>query len=106
MSNNVRKPRWSWPWLPVLVAAFIVAALLSPFASSHPDGLERVAEDYGFAEQGERPVLAAWIPDYVMPGIGNASLATSAAGVLGTVLAFAGIYGFGKLLLRRPSAPS
>ena len=28
----------------------IIAVLVSPFASSHPDGLERVAEDHGFID--------------------------------------------------------
>jgi len=32
----------------VFIVAVLIAAILSPFASSYPDGLERVAEDKGF----------------------------------------------------------
>jgi hypothetical protein len=72
-------------------------ALLSPLASSSPDGLERVAEDKGFIHAARE----AWyelIPDYTVPGIGNEALATILSGILGTALLFGIGYGVAKLL--------
>lgn len=72
----------------VFVAIFLALAL-SPFASSSPDGLEKVADDKGFLEKGEvEPIIPSPIPDYTWPGIGNERLATSAAGVFGTLFVF------------------
>ncbi|MFZ5634096.1 MAG: PDGLE domain-containing protein [Bacillota bacterium] len=81
----------------VLLLALIVAAFLSPFASSSPDGLERVAEDLGFLDKGEgEPIIKSPIPDYVFPGIENESVATTAAGVTGTLITFGAMYGLAK----------
>lgn len=63
-------------------------ALLSPLASSHPDGLERVAEDQGFLDQAQDAPYEV-VPDYSFPGIENEAVATIVAGVVGTVLLFA-----------------
>jgi cobalt/nickel transport protein len=78
-----------------LVSALLLAGVISLFASSDPDGLERVAEDTGFLEHGEgHEVMESPLPDYVVPGIENEALAASAAGVLGTLM----VFGFGLLL--------
>jgi cobalt/nickel transport protein len=88
-------------WLGV-AAALLLAIFISPFASQSPDGLERVAEDKGFLEKGEgQPVMNAPVPDYIMPGVKNESVATSLAGVLGVVVVFAVGYGAGSLLKKR-----
>ena len=72
-----------------LIIAVIVAFFLSPLASSWPDGLEKVANDYGFIAKGEvGSVLKSPIPDYVFPGIKNEKLAVSISGFLGTVIIF------------------
>jgi cobalt/nickel transport protein len=85
-----------------LFAALLLAILISPFASSFPDGLERVAEDKGFLEKGEiQPAMAAPVPDYALPGIKNKKLATSAAGVMGTLFVFGAAYGFAALIKRK-----
>ncbi|MDA8234405.1 MAG: PDGLE domain-containing protein [Clostridia bacterium] len=84
--------------------ALLVAALFSPLASSNPDGLERVAEDQGFLHEGEgKPVINSPIPDYMIPGIKNESLATAAAGIAGTALTFGIMCGLGKLAKRQSS---
>ena len=84
------------------IVALLVAAFLSPFASSSPDGLERVAEDKGFLEKGEgKNAISSPLPDYLFPGISNEKLATSAAGVAGTLLTFGFLYGFGKMMAKR-----
>ncbi len=80
-----------------LIAAVLVAAAL--WASSDPDGLERVAEDLGFIDQGQDPGFQL-LPDYTIPGLeGPAS--TILAGLLGALVVLILMYGLGKLLARR-----
>lgn len=82
-----------------LLAAILLALIVSPFASSWPDGLERVAEDKGFLDRGEgKPGLASPVPDYLWPGIKNEKIATALAGVVGTLLVFGVGYGLAALL--------
>ena len=90
--------RVKWWHVGLLIALGL--AILSPLASSWPDGLERVAEDKGFIEAALEPVLEI-IPDYVFPGIENEKLATIAAGLVGTLILFGLSYGVGALLKRR-----
>ena len=95
-----------------------LAVLVSPGASSSPDGLEKVAEDKGFLEKAEEtePVWNnAPIPDYAVPGLTETvevedeetglteereeptRLATALAGLIGTVAVF--LIGWGLALL-------
>ncbi len=86
----------------VLLIALLVAAVLSPLASSSPDGLERVATDLGFIDKGEgKNIIDALIPDYLFPGIENEAVATAAAGVLGTLITFGAAYGLARLVKKR-----
>ena len=85
----------------ILLAALAVAVFLSPFASSSPDGLERVAEDLGFIEKGEEQVLKSPIPDYAFPGIENEKAATALAGAVGTLLTFGAVYAVGRAASRK-----
>ncbi|MGC8779673.1 MAG: energy-coupling factor ABC transporter permease [Anaerolineae bacterium] len=73
-------------WGVGLIIALILA-VLSPLASTHPDGLEWVAEQQGFISLAQGP-LYELIPDYVFPGVSNEALATILSGVLGTLLVF------------------
>ena len=90
------KTKW---WLIALLLCLAVA-LLSPLASSSPDGLERVAEDRGFiglAQEAPFQVIA----DYVFPGLENEALATILAGIIGTLILFGVAYGMAWLLVSR-----
>jgi len=77
-----------------LALAVGLGTVVAPFASSSPDGLERVAAEKGFAGEGRD--RDAPIPDYAFPGIENERVATGLAGfagvlgvlALGTGLAF------------------
>jgi ABC-type Fe3+ transport system permease subunit len=89
-------------WLYALLLALAVA-LLSPLASSHPDGLERVAEDQGFIEQAQDAPFEV-IPDYVLPGVGNEALATILAGVIGALLVAGLTWGLARLARRSHAA--
>jgi len=82
-----------------LIVSIFLAAVISLFASSSPDGLERIAEDKGFLEKGEiEPVFSSPIPDYVWPGLKNEKLATSFAGITGTLIVFGLGYGIAALI--------
>lgn len=87
-----------WIWLGL--AAAVAVVLLSPLASSFPDGLERVAQDRGFVEAA-RDAPFEVLPDYVFPHVNNRGLATIAAGVLGTLATFGVSWGVGRWLARR-----
>ena len=65
----------------------LALAVLSPLASSHPDGLEWVAGQKGFLDAARGPLYNV-IPDYVFPGISNQAVATILAGILGTLIVF------------------
>ncbi|MHC1783827.1 MAG: energy-coupling factor ABC transporter permease [Anaerolineaceae bacterium] len=73
----------------------LVLTVLSPLASSHPDGLEWVAEQNGFIDTA-REALYNIIPDYAVPGISNPALATIAAGIIGIVIVFGVAYGIAR----------
>jgi len=86
--------------LPFLLIALFLAAVLSIFASSRPDGLERVAQTLGFSDEtAKEPVVAAPLPDYTVPGLGESKLSTSIAGIIGALVCF--FLPFGLYLLRK-----
>ena len=76
----------------ILVLALVA---LSPMASSHPDGLEWVADQHGFIELAKASLIQI-VPDYAIPGISNIALATIAAGILGAVIVFSVAYGIAR----------
>jgi cobalt/nickel transport system permease protein len=66
----------------------VLLAILSPLASSHPDGLEWVAEQQNFLAAAKNPFFNV-IPDYVLPGVQSEALATILAGVIGVIIVLA-----------------
>ena len=83
--------------------ALFLAGFASYYASSSPDGLEKVAEDIGFSETAKENTNAETaLADYGVKGVDNERLSTGAAGVIG-VLATAGISTGLFLVLRRRS---
>ena len=70
-----------------LALAIGLATAVSPFASPSPDGLEKVAEQKAFLDEGKLHSLQeeSPIPDYAFPGIENERLATGVAGFVGTL---------------------
>ncbi len=92
-----------------LALAMLVAFAVSHFASSEPDGLERVAMDQGFADTAtEHAATGSPLADYGVSGIENSWLSTGLAGVIGVLLCFA--LGAGLIFVirwsRRRPAPS
>lgn len=95
----------------VVVALAVAVGLgtgASPFASSAPDGLERVAGDKGFSDDGKLHSVQEDSPlaDYAFPGIGNERVATGLAGFVGTLLVFGLGWGAAVLVRRRGSSPA
>ncbi len=86
-----------WNFAAPLLGALLTATILSPFASSYPDGLEWVAEQYGFLKEGA-PLFVAPLADYTVPALGNSALSTALAGLAGVVLVATLGMVFGRLL--------
>ncbi len=80
-----------------LTAAGVIALLLSPFASGFPDGLEWVAEKYGFLHESA-PVFVAPLPDYSVSYISNEMLSTGLAGLIGVIISFAAAWTLHRLM--------
>jgi hypothetical protein len=89
-----------------LAVALALAVFASPWASSSPDGLEKVAETNGFLEDGRLHALQerSPVPDYAFPGVEDERLATGLAGFAGTLGVFAVGYGVAAVARRRPAA--
>jgi cobalt/nickel transport protein len=85
------------------VVAVALAVLIAPFASSSPDGLERVAADKGFESAAAVQPVWRFSPfgDYQIPGIGSEKVATAVAGFIGTVVLLALVLLIGRTVGRR-----
>jgi hypothetical protein len=82
-----------------LVAAFLAGAI-SFYASSHPDGLEKVAETKGFLDTArDSAVSGSPLADYGVSGITSERLSVGLAGLLG--VAATALCAFALFLLLR-----
>jgi PDGLE domain len=89
-----------------LALAVGLATAVAPYASSSPDGLEKVAEQKRFLDEGRLAPIQeeSPLPDYAFPGVENERVATGLAGFVGTLAVF-GI-GFGlAVVVRRRGTP-
>ena len=85
-----------------LVVALLVAGVASYYASSQPDGLERVAEQAGFLDTARDSAAAdSPLADYRTDGIGDARLSGGVAGVVGALVVLALAGGLAWVLRRR-----
>jgi hypothetical protein len=85
-----------------LAVAIGLGTAVSPWASSSPDGLQRVAGDKGFVDRGRlhRVQTDAPVAGYAFPGVRDQRLAKGLAGFAGTLVVF-GLGSGGTALLRR-----
>ena len=74
-----------------ILIILIIAMALSLVASSFPDGLEKVAEDYGFIDRAVEVLPEGFflIPDYAFGGVENEYMQTSIAGLFGVLIILA-----------------
>jgi cobalt/nickel transport system permease protein len=84
------------------VIALITVSLAALFASASPDGLERVAEDLGFLDQGQGPAFEL-LPDYTIPGL-DGTVSTILAGAVGVGIVVVILLLLGRVAARRRSA--
>jgi hypothetical protein len=78
-----------------LLVTIGLALLVSPFANSSPDGLNRVAIDKGFDKQREAHALdESPLAGYVVKGVDGKRMSKGLSGLIGVLLTF----GFGLAL--------
>ncbi len=105
MTNNISNKRNRVFIGAGLGIALIIAIFVSPFASSDPDGLDRVSQDLEFEDKAIEDAPATKLPfygifeEYAVRGVPDA-LATPLAGLAGTMVTFGIAWGTGKLLIR------
>lgn len=84
-----------------LAVAVLLAFLVSPHASSQPDGLNKVAIDHGFADQQKPQALGHGpLAGYGVKGVDDHRLSRGVAGVIGVAATFALGLGFFALVRR------
>ena len=81
-----------------LLVSLLVAGVASYYASSHPDGLEYVAEQTGFIDSA--------VADYQTSGVDDARLSGGLAGVIGVVVMLVLSTGLFWVVRRREPADS
>lgn len=93
-------------WIVGLLLALALAGIVSFYASSQPDGLEKVAGDTGFLATAEDHDLAeSPLADYGVDGVDDARLSVGLAGVLGVTVTLALGGGLFWLARRRDDEP-
>jgi cobalt/nickel transport protein len=67
-----------------ILISLVIAGLVSYYASSDPDGLEKVAEDKGFLETARDSANSGTpLADYGVVGVTNERLSVGLSGVIG-----------------------
>ena len=91
-----------------LAVGLVLAIFVSPFASSSPDGLEKVAAEEGFEGASlDHEFADGPLADYGVEGIDNDKVGTGVAGLIGTVITFGvGLALFGILRVVRRRSPT
>ncbi|HET7349544.1 MAG TPA: PDGLE domain-containing protein [Marmoricola sp.] len=85
-----------------LVLALLVAGVASYYASSHPDGLEHVAQQTGFLDTAEdSPASKSPMAGYTTRGVEDERLSGGVAGVVGALVVLVLAGGLFRVLRRR-----
>lgn len=109
MSRNTSQSRNRVFIITGLGVALLVAIFLSPFASSDPDGLDRVSQDLEFEDRATEDAPTQKLPfyavfdEYALRGVPE-GVATPLAGFIGTLAVFSLAWGLGKLVIRNNSS--
>lgn len=86
-------------WYFLLALALVIAVFVSPFASRHPGGLEKLALDYESRGRAMVVYYHAPLAEYVVPGIDNERMANGVAGLIGVLLTFGVCWTTGMLFV-------
>ena len=84
----------------VILALILAFAVLLPFASKTPDGLEILTED----SASQKPVWNGLIADYSI-ALGDQYVSTLVAGLIGLGIVFAATFCLGATLTQKKKAP-
>jgi len=85
-------------------AILIGLAILIPFASTYPDGLEKVAETFHIEEHS--PLWQGLFPDYTLPIVENSYFTTLISGIIGFFLVLGMAWILGITITRKtPEKP-
>jgi len=74
-------------------------AVFIPFASTYPDGLEKVAESLGIGEP--EPMWSGLMPDYTIHVTENPRVTKLISGLIGLFLVFSVAWGIGWAATRK-----
>ena len=81
----------------VFVGLVLVSlAVLLPFASNSPDGLEKATGTFGVQQQ--TPIWQGLMPDYSVAALGNSYVSTLLAGIFGTLMVLLTTLLLGKVM--------
>jgi len=84
-----------------LVVSLVLAGGVSYYASSHPDGLEKVAGDIGFLDSAKESAVAEGpLAGYGVAGVENERISGGLAGVIGVASTAAVSFGLFYALRR------
>ena len=93
LRENFNQNKGLWIFVAAaMILAVLLAVFISPYASSSPDGLERVAEDKGFLDVAEE-TQPAWthsiMPDYQIKAVKSEKVSTGISGLIGVLITLA-----------------
>ena len=89
-------------YLVFLLVTIGLAGIVSFYASSSPDGLEKVAEDVGFIETAkDHSIDNSALADYGVAGIENERLSVGIAGIIGVIATGVLMYFIIKFISRK-----
>jgi hypothetical protein len=88
----------------IIALIMVFLAIFVPFASSNPDGLEKVAVTFGV--EGHQPLWSGLMADYSIETIGNSYLSTVLAGVFGTSMVLLATFLLGRAIAPKSRAAS
>ena len=86
-------------YLAATAMVIIFLAVFIPFASSSPDGLQKVATSMGIEEP--EPTWHSLMGDYSVNALGDTYVSTLAAGVLGILMVLVASFVLGAAITRR-----
>jgi hypothetical protein len=90
-------------YLAAIVLIVVLLAVFIPFASSNPDGLEKVVATFGVEEHA--PIWNGLMFDYYVGAIGNPYISTLIAGVFGTLIVLLATFLLGTAIAPKKTQP-
>ena len=89
-----------------IAVALVLVFVISPYGSTAPDGLQKVAADHHLDTAATPHALGDGpLAGYSVSGVGSRGLGKGVAGAIGVVLTFAICMGAFALLRGRPASP-